>query len=165
MTAAAVTVSVVDADATHELRRTVLRPQWPPGSRLPGDGRPGALYLAAREEPDGAVLSACVIFPQPYLLHPGWPGSWQLRGMATADGARGRGLGALIVSAAVDIVCGRGGQLLWCEARVRAIPFYERNGFTAEGEVFLHPETAIPHRHMWRELGASVNSSTTQQTT
>jgi GNAT superfamily N-acetyltransferase len=145
------TVELVDAALTHELRRTVLRPQWSPGSVLPGDEIPGALYLAARDDA-GTVLSAAVIFAQPYVVHPDWPRAWQLRGMATAEDARGQGLGALVLAAAAEIAGGQGAALLWCEARVAAIAFYERHGYTAEGPMFMHPQTAIPHRHMWREL-------------
>ena len=35
--------------------------------------------------------------------------------------------------------------------RVIAITFYERCGYTAEGEVF--DEAGIPHREMWKVLG------------
>jgi GNAT superfamily N-acetyltransferase len=151
-------VEIVSAAVTHELRRTVLRPQWPPGRLLPGDEIPHALYLGARDEA-GRVVSAAVIFAAPYLVHPDWPGAWQLRGMATAAGARSQGWGAQILAAAADIAADRGARLLWCEARVEAMPFYQRHGYVAEGPVFDHPQTHIPHRHMWRELPPGATSS------
>ena len=36
-------------------------------------------------------------------------------------------------------------------AQVHAVPFYERHGFKAEGELF--DEAGIPHRRMQKALG------------
>jgi predicted GNAT family N-acyltransferase len=54
----------------------------------------------------------------------------------------------------------RGGRLLWCEARERAIAFYARHGFVGDGEIYLNRETGIPHQRMWRELSDAPASST-----
>ena len=86
--------------------------------------------------------------------------AWQLRGMATAAEHRGKGFGALVVEAALEEVAGHGGRLLWLEARENAIGFYERHGLVAEGPVYRHPETKIPHRVMVRELPVEATSST-----
>jgi GNAT superfamily N-acetyltransferase len=154
-------IAQVGARRTSELRRTVLRPGWPVGSVMPGDSEPGVLHLAAL---DGeAVLSACVLFPRPYPVHPDVPDAWQLRGMATAATARGSGIGARLLAAAGELVASRGGRLLWCSARVSAIGFYERCGFVADSEEFVPAETGIPHRVMYRELAAESISSSSMQ--
>jgi GNAT superfamily N-acetyltransferase len=36
---------------------------------------------------------------------------------------------------------------LWCNARLHAIPFYERNGWETEGDVFHVPDVG-PHKVM-----------------
>ena len=41
-----------------------------------------------------------------------------------------------------------GGSYLWCNARLIAVPFYERMGLTAVGDLFEMPEIG-PHYVMW----------------
>ena len=57
----------------------------------------------------------------------GEPGASRIRGMATTRGARPRrghvGVGALLRHASAH-----GATSVWCNARVRAIPLYERAG-------------------------------------
>jgi ribosomal protein S18 acetylase RimI-like enzyme len=124
-----------------------------------GDDDPAAVHLAARL-PDGTVVGACVLLARAYPERPARRGTWQLRGMATAEGLRGRGIGTAMLAAAARQVRARGGSLLWCDAREGAIGFYAAHGFTVEGEQFAHAETGITHLHMWRELPGRLNSST-----
>lgn len=145
-------MQIVEADRARELRRTVLRPSDPPGAALPGDGIADAIHFAAVDD-DGSVLSTCFVFPDdwPYPLptpQTRAPG-WHLRQMATDPAYRGRGAGSAVLEAVVAYVTDRQG-LLWCHARVPAIPFYERHGFTAVGEVHPSGEPPIPHRYMYR---------------
>lgn len=150
-------VGLVDGSVTSELRRSVLRPAWPVGSTMHGDGEPGALHVAAID--DNSPLCACVLFPRPYPRRPDTANAWQLRGMATAETARNRGLGGQVVEEAARQLERRGAALLWCEARQAAIPFYEQHGFVAEGEVYLHSESGIAHRVMYRELSPAPSTS------
>ena len=82
------------------------------------------------------------------------PNAWRLRAMATADGFRGLGLGRLVLDAIVDHVAAVGGGLLWCGARIRAVPFYERAGFSILGDVYEEPHVGA-HVLMWRVVGSS----------
>jgi predicted GNAT family N-acyltransferase len=148
-----VRVEVVDGDRTRELRRAVLRPSWPAGSPLGGDGEPGAVHLAALDAA-ADVVCACVLYPRTYPRRPEERNAWQLRGMATAEAVRNQGVGAQVIAKAVTEVRSRGGRLLWCEARELAIAFYARNGFHGEGEMYIGAETGIPHQLMCRELAA-----------
>ena len=150
-------VGVVDGASTSELRRAVLRPGWEVGTPMFGDTDPDAVHVAAIE--DGDVVCACVLVRNPYPRRPEIEHAWQLRGMATAEAHRGRGLGALVVEAALEEVTGHDAALLWLEARHSAIGFYERLGLVAEGPVYLHPETKLPHRVMVRELPRAPTSS------
>jgi hypothetical protein len=143
-------VGVVDGAVTSELRRAVLRPNYPVGKQMFGDTLVHAVHVAAIEE--GVPVCACLLIPSPYPYRREAPAAWQLRAMATAEEHRGKGYGRLVVDAAIDEVIGHGGRLLWLEARDYAIGFYERMGMTAEGPVYLHPETQIPHRKMFRDL-------------
>ena len=73
--------------------------------------------------------------------------------MAVLSEVRGRGVGGAILRLLVDEALHRGLVELRLNAQVRAIPFYERHGFAAEGPVFM--EAGIPHRVMRRMLGAA----------
>jgi predicted GNAT family N-acyltransferase len=153
-----VRVEVVPGERTSELRRSVLRPAWAPGTPMHGDEEPEALHLAALTD-DDAVVGACVLFPRADPERPDVPDAWQLRGMATAPALRGQGIGAAVVAEAVRQVSARGGRLLWCEARIGAVDFYARHGFAGDGETFLHAETGIEHLRMRRELIAGPTPS------
>ena len=93
---------------------------------------------------DGAALAVGTVI----LEAPGW----RVRGMATAPAARGRGLGALVLAALIDHARAQGAELIWCAARPRAVPLYERAGFVPEGEQYDVPDLG-PHRRMRLSLG------------
>lgn len=142
-------VAVVDAAVTTELRRAVLRPQWAVGTPMHGDDLPEAVHVAALDGDE--AVGACVLVAAPYP-HRALPDPWQLRGMATAERRRGQGIGALVLAGAVDAVRARGGRTIWCKARVAALRFYQRNGFTVDTDVYVEPQTGLPHRDMYRAL-------------
>jgi predicted GNAT family N-acyltransferase len=125
--AATVTVDEVPVDVVLPLRSAVLRGGGPAG--LPGDDDPATLHLAART-PDGAVVGVVRLSPARCPWRPGARAPWQLRGMATDPAVRGTGAGAVLLRECLTRVAARGGDLVWCDARVGAAGFYERMGFT-----------------------------------
>jgi len=62
-------------------------------------------------------------------------------GMATAPTLRSQGLGGRLLEAvAADWESAReAAGPLWCNARIRAVPFYERHGFKSLGAPFNIP--------------------------
>lgn len=65
--------------------------------------------------------------------------------------ARGTGLGAALIRAALDVLRGEAGvREAYLGSQSHATGFYEKLGFVAEGEEFL--DAGIPHRHMRRAL-------------
>jgi GNAT superfamily N-acetyltransferase len=64
--------------------------------------------------------------------------------LATAPSLRRQGAGAAALAACEQHAREHGGTLLWCNARVEAIAFYEANGWTVLGEEFDIP-TVGPH--------------------
>lgn len=153
-----VDIRTVDGSVTSDLRRRVLRPSWPAGSAMHGDREPGAVHVAAFDD-DGVVVGTCLVLPAPFPYGPG-PGQWQLRGMATADGLRGRGIGGDVLAGAVAEISARGGTLVWCGARTTAVPFYERHGFAAVGAEYTQEETGLPHFTMWRAVEPAATPTT-----
>jgi len=70
--------------------------------------------------------------------------------MAVLSEVRSRGVGRRILDMLVGEASHRGMIELHLNAQVQAVPFYEKAGFRAEGDVFL--EAGIPHRRMRRAL-------------
>jgi len=136
----------VAAPDTAELRRVVLRGGRPVA--LPGDDDPTAVHVGAY---DGDLLVATGnVRREPAPWAPGVP-AWRLRGMATDDGRRGEGIGALVLAALLEHCRSEGGGELWCNARTDARSFYLRAGFTEVGEEWVDPEIG-PHVQMRRDL-------------
>jgi len=139
----------VDVAAVHPLRMAVLRPGRPPGSSAyAGDDDPSARHVAVYLGTE--VVSVGSVFPDVAPWAPERTEAWRVRGMATREDVRGRGLGQLVLSALIDHARANGGRFIWCEARVGAPGFYERSGFIIEGEPFILED--IEHIHMWRDL-------------
>ena len=150
-----VTVDEVAAEETYALRGAVLRPN---GGEVTwaGDEDPATFHLAAR---DGDQVVGVVRFsPTPCPWRPLARGTWQLRGMATSVAARGSGAGRALIDHGLAQVAARGGDLVWCDARLAAAGFYERMGFTVVTDEFDKPGIG-PHVGMVIELAGAPRSS------
>ena len=143
-----VTIRRVTPTEVIDLRHLVLRQGLPRDAAIfPGDDAPASRHYGAFR---GAELLCCV------TLHPSdWKGepAWQLRGMATAPGHQRRGLGRRVLEyLEADIRAEGAFRLLWCNARVPAVNFYWRMGWSATSDQFDIP-TAGPHVRMVKRLG------------
>ena len=145
----------VPAAAVHPLRTRVLRPDWPPGRLLTLDADPEAVHVAA--ERGGRTVGVATVYPEapdergrgPIPDAAFAPGvAWQLRGMATEASAQSQGIGGRVLAAAVEAVRDSGGRVLWCHARVRAVPFYERAGLVGVTDAFEIGDIGM-HVVMW----------------
>lgn len=134
-----------------DLRHVVLRDGLPRSEAIfAGDDAPTARHYGAFIG-DRTVCCATLHLNE-------WEGepAWQLRGMATDAIVRGRGVGhALMAFLERDVLddAPPTGQvrLMWCNARVPALRFYESLGWQICSEEFFIP-TAGPHRRMTRRL-------------
>lgn len=71
--------------------------------------------------------------------------------LAVVGEFRGKGIGGRILQMLMQEAVRRGLAQVVLHAQVQALPFYEKYGFSAEGEVF--EEAGIPHRRMRRLAG------------
>jgi predicted N-acetyltransferase YhbS len=134
------------AAEVRPLRLSVLRPNAP---LVPAayDLEPDTVHLAAL---DGERVVGCVsVFPNAYE---GTPAAWQLRGMAVDPAYQGRGIGRLVLDAAVEAVTATGAPLMWAYGRVSALGFYELMGWRAVGEEFSYGPADLPHFVILRRL-------------
>ena len=144
-------IEQIRAEDTHDLRRRVLRDGDPKAVvEWAGDDAVTTTHLGA-VDPDGAIIgiSTWILTPDPEL--PGAIGA-QLRGMATDSQTMGFGVGRAILDAGIERHRELGFDLIWAEARVSALGFYERAGFVAVSNVFDTAATGLPHRRVRFEL-------------
>jgi GNAT superfamily N-acetyltransferase len=140
---------------TRPLRHAVLRPSEPLDGLL--DHEPdGAFAVGAFEH--GQLLAIGFIVPATSPQGDGklpkghTAGVWRIRGMATVEHARGRGLGAAVLDALVVHAIAEGAVLVWCNARTPASSFYQRAGFRVVSEEFEIPGIGS-HYVMERAVG------------
>lgn len=139
-------------DEILPLRHDVLRPGKPAESAaFEGDDRPTTRHFGLFRNPEDRPLACLTLMHAPLEGVP----AWQLRGMAVDRNLQGRGLGGRLLAFAVDWVRAQHGDnpripnLLWCNARAAAVPFYARNHWTLCSEPFDIPGIG-PHYRMRR---------------
>ncbi len=149
-------IEIVELSAaqTFSLRAAVLRAgipveqvnfhdNNPPGSRHFGAFAEGELvgagYISPNSEPNDIDSEGAT------------PGGWQLRGMSVSENQRGRGIGRAIVLRCIEAAREENAPVLWCNARVRAVELYRREGFIGVGEVF-EIQGIGPHLRMRLDL-------------
>lgn len=130
---ASVSAVLVAAEVIRPLRWRVLRPDQPFAEAVyPGDDAPDTFHVAVRS--GGDVLACASFYREPA---PDGREGWRLRGMASAT--PGRGYGSTALTFGLAEVQRRGGRLVWCNARLPAVPFYQRHGFTVTSAEFDIP--------------------------
>ena len=146
-----VSIREVDVTATHALRRLVLREGRPDADvDYAEDDLPGTFHLVAVAD-DGPVVGVATWAPAPTDRRPG-ARAWRLRGMAVHPDQQGAGVGGALLEAAVARLRAAGAEVLWADGRDAALPFYERHGWSVEGEGF-RSAGGIPHHLVVLDLG------------
>ncbi len=155
MSRSAECVRAITPVEVRQLRHAVLRPFDPPEKLVyAGDDAPDTLHAGAFV--GGELVGIASVCREAMPVGTDSPGSaeggaWRLRGMATVPAVRGTGLGRALLESCFDHIREQGGDLLWCNARVAALGFYERMGFAAQGEEFEIVPIG-PHYVMTRRL-------------
>ena len=122
--------------------------------------RPGFSVADAQYEEDqlattrhvGAFANGRAVGCATLLLNE-WDGepAWQLRGMGIEKTHRGSGVGSRVLEVVERVAVSDGPSLLWCNARVLAVRFYERVGWRVMSGEFDVP-TVGPHVKMMKRL-------------
>jgi predicted GNAT family N-acyltransferase len=140
-----VEIRIARLDEIIDLRTDVLiRDTVRVSPQFDGDADDDTRHFGAFDGASNIACSSCM-----RSEYEGLP-AWQLRGMATRQDRRCQGLGARLLAFIEGESLRTGSaELLWCNARVRAVAFYERAGWTTVGDVF--EVTGVgPHRKMVR---------------
>ncbi len=135
----------VDVEAILDLRHRILRADKP-FEAAHFDCDDAAQHFAAIEA-DKVV--ACLSFVENPL---GDDAGWQLRGMACDASCQGKGIGKQLLSYAENIIANDAENiLLWCNAREKAVGFYQRCGWEIISDIF-DIEHVGPHFKMSKRV-------------
>jgi GNAT superfamily N-acetyltransferase len=156
----------VGVETILDLRHRILRAGLPPESaRFDGDEAATTLHWAAFALDFSGRAEEKAVGCLSLMLNSldGEP-AWQLRGMAVEAARQGLGLGRALMVRAEEAAAREGAAgWLWCNARVPAIGFYQKHGWTTISEVFAIP-TAGPHVRMSKKLKDVNRRETVEKT-
>ena len=120
--------------AASDIRRRVFIEEQQVSQEEEWDGRDDAClhFLAQR---GNTALGTARLLPDGHIGR-----------VAVLQEARGMGVGAALMQAAIAAAQHQGHPAVELTAQTHALAFYERLGFTAFGDIFL--DAGIPHRRM-----------------
>lgn len=75
----------------------------------------------------------------------------RLRGMAVQKDLQGKSIGQDLLDFAIEELQDEEVDVIWCNARTNAIPFYQKMGFATFGKEFTLPGIG-PHLHAWMPI-------------
>jgi predicted GNAT family N-acyltransferase len=107
------------------------------------------------------AITAC---PSNYLLAYGQLGQnrfkeFQIYQMVVEPKYQGLGLGMCLLQVLCESSIERGGSLIFLNARVEKMPFYQKFGFESVGEIFASSMTGVPHIKMQKVLFSEIQQS------
>ena len=145
------TATEISPADTHDLRRRVLRAGDPDAAvDWVGDDEADTFHLGIRDGA-GGVIAISTWLRRADPVDPAARAT-QLRGMATDPDHAGSGLGARLLDVGIERCRRRGDTVVWANARVTALGFYERAGFTVVGTVFETADTGLSHQIVRQSL-------------
>jgi GNAT superfamily N-acetyltransferase len=140
-------IKEISTAETYDLRHRVLRPSGPLSDvQFPADRL--AVHFGVFEQE--RLVSVVTAHPENSPLCAG-EGQWRIRGMATEPGLQGNGYGSEALKALLAWGKAKCIPLFWCNAREKAIFFYESYGFEIISDLFDIPGVG-PHKVMWVKL-------------
>lgn len=140
-------IKEISPQESYDIRRDVLRENIALTEKMDGDFDVSTIHLGVFKN----IELVCVAtFMQHDSDH--FKGfQYRLRGMATKKRFQHNGFGRIILEEAIKILTSKGVSVLWCNARVIALKFYENSGFKIKGKEF-NVHLVGPHFVMYKKL-------------
>ena len=143
------TTKLISSELTHHIRKNIL---WPHIKNdhysLDVDELKDTFHLGVFVE--NQIVSCATFYPQNTdKAHA--KNAYRLRGMATDINYSRNGYGMKIMTEAFNILKNRNCDLIWCNARLIAFPFYQYVGFEAKGDLFDISDIG-PHYYMYKRI-------------
>lgn len=118
-------IEQIRPELTWRLRREVLYPEEPLYKMEMEEDKQGYHFGAFQ---DNKLLAVVSLF---------WEGNdFQFRKFAVAPEAQGQGIGKAMLEHITNFAVNESGSRIWCNARVSAIGFYSKYGFSQTGNSF-----------------------------
>lgn len=135
----------IKPEQTFAIRQNVLRPRLSIAEcEYPGDRENTSFHLGFILQDE--LVGIASFYLQPHELFPN-KRSFQLRGMAIVPRHQSSGYGATLLNEGLKRCQAAHADLLWCNARVSALNFYSKLGFSVSSEEFDIPDVG-PHHVM-----------------
>jgi hypothetical protein len=140
----------IEPPETQSLRHRVLWPHLssPEVCVIDIDNREDAFHVGVFQGESVISIGSFFRMSSPRLVQ---QNQYRLRAMATDPDYRRMHAGDHLLSFACDELRLRHVDVLWCDARLVAVPFYESIGFSKFDDVYEVPLIG-PHHFMWKEL-------------
>ncbi|NUY81691.1 GNAT family N-acetyltransferase [Flavobacterium sp. MAH-1] len=139
----------ISSTETYVVRHPVLRPGKPMETcRFDGDDLGNTTHFGLYE--NGEIAGVASLFRN---SHPAFNEfrQFQLRGMAVLEEFQGRSFGQALVDAAEDKARRAAADLIWFNARLIAVGFYEKMGYKITGKPFEIGDIG-PHYVMFKRM-------------
>src|SRR5262249_15928136 len=138
----------ISLSEVQQFRYQVLQPEEKEHSVYELDDASNTLHIGAFSNDE--LVAVATICAEPMPVNPD-DGQWRLRGMATLDRFRGKGLGRRLTEACMAHARSEGGVLVRCSARCSAMGFYGSLGFVEDaGDPFILPEYSSEPYYLMR---------------
>jgi predicted GNAT family N-acyltransferase len=133
-----------------KVRQEVLHPNGPRDRVVYKQDEEESAYHLVLKNDEGEIIAVGSMF---YEMEEGGADSstFRIRGMAVKESAQGQGIGSQIIEKFIVFAKDQEAKMIWCNARVKALPLYERKGFKRFGETFDVPGSG-PHYRLRNDL-------------
>ena len=142
-------IQLITSAETFSVRHPVLRPGKPIEScRFEGDDLTTTIHLGLFKEDH--LIGIISIFEIKSALFND-ERQFQLRGMAVLEEHQRKGFGEKLVHHAEEYLKSKNASLIWFNARLVAVEFYKRLGYTIIGEAFTIENIGL-HYVMFKKI-------------
>lgn len=127
-------IKEISALETYPVRHPVLRKGRPlEDCHFEGDDLPSTIHLGLFEDENLVGVASLL-----KNSHPDFDNNtpYQLRGMAILESVQGKGYGKQLLTFGENLLKKQGVDLIWFNAREKAIPFYQNSGYLIIGNSF-----------------------------
>ncbi len=133
----AVEIKQIKAKDTQDIRHRVLRPEQPESNAIyPNDDLEGTFHLGAFE--NDVLIGVASFYPEKSAVIM-VADQYRIRGVAAERGMRLKGVGSALLATGETEIWNRGAEIIWCNARIVAVGFYEKHGYRRVGKSFVIP--------------------------
>ena len=127
-------IKFIKAKETWPIRHKVLRPnQLLEDCDYPNDRNPDSFHLGAFES--NKLIAIASFYGERNEQIVAWK-QYRLRGFATLPEYQGKGVGNSLMKFGLEHLQNNKADVLWCNARTSASPFYEKHGFGVFDDIF-----------------------------